>query len=358
MALSERTPVISVLVLNYNGAPWLPRCLESLRGQTIFEQIELIIADNQSPDDSAKLAEDLTRDWQNARVIQNGANLGFAEGNNRAAAASTGQYLFLLNNDTWLEPDCLEKLLKGIEDNHATAACPLILNYDDNSFQSAGAFGFDIFGLPADRENPSEPKPVLMPDGCAYLIDRQLYQTLGGLDGEFFMFSEEFDLSWRLWNAGYNAICVPSAVLHHRRAAQVNPAGGGSMVEFRTSDTKRFYANRNALLSVLKNAKNLLLIMFLLQLGLLLAEAFVALILIRRWSFIRRAYLNAIVGCWSLRHHVRAERRRIRSFRKHGDLWMLRFLRFRPNRWDELMRIRRFGVPQVSNEKPAATKPG
>jgi GT2 family glycosyltransferase len=348
MGSADTAPVISVLVLNYNGAQWLPRCLESLRRQTIFGQIEIVITDNQSPDDSARLAADLTRDWPNARVIQNGANLGFAEGNNRAAKVATGEYLFLLNNDTWLESDCLEKLVQGIEANDASAGCPLVLNYDDNSFQSLGAFGFDIFGLPTERGNSSQPRAVLMPEGCAYLIKREVYEKLVGLDPEFFMFSEEYDLSWRLWIAGCNAICVPSAVLHHRGAAQVNPAGGGSTVEFRTSDTKRFYANRNALLSVLKNANNLLLVMFFLQLGLLAAEALVALVLIRRWIFIRRAYIDAVAGCWSLRSQIRTARHQIRAHRKRGDLWMLRFLRLRPNRWDELLRIRQRGVPRVS----------
>jgi N-acetylglucosaminyl-diphospho-decaprenol L-rhamnosyltransferase len=356
MGSADSAPAISVLLLNYNGAQWLPRCLDSLRCQTIFEQIEIIVVDNQSPDNSARLAEDLTKDWPNARVIQNGANLGFAEGNNRPAKTATGKYLFLLNNDTWLEPDCLEKLFQGIGANQAAAGCPLVLNYDDNSFQSMGAFGFDIFGLPTDRLNSSEAKPVLMPEGCAYFIERELFEKLGGLDREFFMFSEEYDLSWRLWIAGRKAVAVPSAILHHRGAAQVNPRG--SAVEFRTSDTKRFYANRNALLSVLKNAKNLLLLMFLLQLGLLATEALVALLLIRRWSFIRRAYIDAIAGCWSARHHVRSERRRIRAFRKHGDLWMLRFLRLRPNRWDELMRIRKTGLPRVSADNNPAAKAG
>src|SRR4051812_45302447 len=115
MGSARIAPVISVLVLNYNGAHWLPRCLESLRRQTIFDQIEIIVADNQSPDNSSHIAQELTKDWPNARFIQNAANLGFAEGNNRAAAVATSKYLFLLNNDTWLEPDCLAKLVEGIQ---------------------------------------------------------------------------------------------------------------------------------------------------------------------------------------------------------------------------------------------------
>ena len=76
--------------------------------------------------------------------------------------------------------------------------------------------------------------------------------------------------------------------------------------------------------------------------------AIASLALVRRWTFVKRAYWDAMADCWRLRQHVRAERRRIRQFRRRGDLWMLRFLRWRLNRWDEVQRLRRFGVPRVT----------
>jgi hypothetical protein len=85
-----------------------------------------------------------------------------------------------------------------------------------------------------------------------------------------------------------------------------------------------------------------------LQLLLLFAEAIVGLVIVRRWSFVSRAYCEAVADCWRLRKHILAERRRIRQFRRRGDLWMLRFLRWRLNRWDEIQRLRRFGLPKVT----------
>jgi GT2 family glycosyltransferase len=224
----------------------------------------------------------------------------------------------------------------------------LILNYEDESFQSLGAFGFDLFGFASTRGCAAQTRKVLMPEGCAYLIGRQLFHELGRFDSEFFMYADEFDLSWRVWISGHQAVAVPAAKLHHRGAAQVNPAGGGGTVEFRTSDTKRFYSNRNGLLVLLKNAQLLLLLLVPLQLGWLAFEAIVGLVLIRRWTFVKRAYWDALVDCWRLRQHVREERRRIQRVRRRGDLWMLRFLRWRLNRWDEVQRLRRFGVPKVT----------
>ncbi len=342
------TPSASVIVLNYNGARWLERCLVSLRAQTIFEQLEIVLADNASPDNSAAIAAKLMQGWRNGRVVQHGANLGFCAGNNRAAEHAHGEYLFFLNNDTWLEADCLERLLAGVRDAGADAATPRVLNYDDNSFQSLGATGFDIFGIATSRTEYSQPRHVFMPEGCSYLIRRDVFEKLGGFDPEFFMFADETDLSWRLWLSGYQAVGIPAARLHHRGAANVNPAGGGAVAEFRTSETKRFYANRNGLLVLLKNAQHLLLLCACLQLLLLALESIAALVLVRRWSFIRRAYCDALRDCWRLRFHIAAERKRISHLRRRNDWWMLRFLRFRPNRWDELKRMQKAGLPDVS----------
>ena len=341
---------LSVVILNYNGQQWIDRCFASLRAQTAAARMEVLVADNLSTDGSDLLIENKIRGWANWRFIQHGANLGYCDGNNRAAKQARGKYLIFLNNDLWLEPDCLERLLEEMERTGAAAGNPLVLNYDDDSFQSLGATGFDCFGLTTARIQFKETREVLMPEGCAYLIRRQVFEDLGGFDPEIFMYADEYDLSWRLWIAGYSALGVPSARLHHRGAANVNPRGGGKVVEMRTSDTKRFYANRNALLVLLKNCRHLLLGMAILQLGLYLAEAAASLILVRRWSFVRRAYLDAVKDCWRLRRHIVAERTRISGLRKRGDIQMLRFLKLRMNRWDEVVRMITHGKPTVSEK--------
>ncbi len=340
--------MVSVIILNYNGAKWIERCLASLKEQTCFSKIEVIVADNRSSDGSDKQAEQFMAGWTNGWMLQNGANLGFCEGNNRAVPGSRGEFLFFLNNDAWLEPDCLEILLRETEKAKADAATPLVMNYDDDSFQNLGAIGFDIFGLASFQPPHADVREILMPPGNSFLIRRSLFEQIGGFDAEFFMFADETDLSWRLWIAGGKAVAVPPARVHHRMAAHVNPKGGGTIVELRTSDSKRFYSNRNSLLVILKNAKNILLLQAVLLTGMLLAEALTMLVLVRRWSFIRRAYFGAFGDCWRLRRHIFVERRRVRQFRKRSDWFMLRFLRLRMNRWDEVIRMRRLGVPKVS----------
>src|ERR1700679_3365337 len=130
---SGTIPAISVVILNYNGIPWLERCLASLRCQTVFDQIEVVIADNASPDQSGSLAAELVRDWPRGYYFQNGANLGYAGGNNRAATQAQGRYLLFLNNDTWLEPNCLEHLLQEAGASGAMAVTPLLMDYADDT---------------------------------------------------------------------------------------------------------------------------------------------------------------------------------------------------------------------------------
>jgi GT2 family glycosyltransferase len=340
-------PLVSVIILEFNGAPWLERCLTSLRLQTLSEPVEIIVADNSPPGQSASSARELLEDWPEARFVQFAQNLGYSGGNNRAASMAKGKYLFFLNNDTWLETDCLARLIEAAQAENAAAASPLVLEYRSDVVQSAGAAGFDVFGLLSRTIDCSKRGEIFVGPGCGLLVEAEWFRTVGGFDSKFFMYGDEHDLCWRLWLAGGRVILDPSARLHHRGAPAVNPRGCELVVESRTSDTKRYYANRNNLLLLLKNSSHLLFLLVPLQLCLLAAEACVMGLRTRRWSHLKKAYLEALWDCWRLRGHIMAERRRLRQLRRHGDFWMLRFPQWRLNRWEEIQRLRRFGLPKV-----------
>ena len=340
-------PIVSVIILEFRGETWLERCLTSLRAQTLAQPIQILIADNACSDQSRAKAVELIQGWPQARFAQFGHNMGYSAGNNHAANLADGRYLFFLNNDTWLEPDCLERLLEEAQATGAAAASPLVLDYKTDVVQSAGAAGFDMFGLLSRATQYSRRREIFVGSGCGLLVETEWFRKAGGFDSEFFMYGDEHDLCWRLWLAGGKVIMTPSARLHHRGAAAVNPKGREQVIESRTSDTKRFYANRNNLILLLKNSSSLLLALVLSQLALLAAEAVVMTLRTRRWSHLKRSYLDAIWDCWRLRGHILAERSRMRTMRKHGDLWMLRFSRWRLNRWEEIQRLFRFGLPKV-----------
>jgi GT2 family glycosyltransferase len=341
------SPLISIIVLNCNGAGWLPKCFETILGQTIIGQIETIMVDNKSTDDSVAVARPLLSKFPNAAIVRLDVNQGFCGGNNAGAREARGKWLLFLNNDTWMEPDCMEKLVAGTEKIDAAASTPLVLNYPDNSFQDFGFYGFDIFGLPSGSSSITGTREIFIAGGCSYFIRNDVFNQIGMFDAEFFIYSDDTDLSWRVWIAGYKVAGISEARLHHRGAAGVNPSGGIETVEFRTTDRKRFLTNRNSLLTLLKDGRHLLLLTIPPQIMLLFVESLVGAVILRRWSFARESFWSVLADLWRLRGHVMQERKRIAGFRRHSDFWMLRFFRLRPNRWFEITRLFKFGLPRV-----------
>jgi GT2 family glycosyltransferase len=340
-------PWISIVVLNYNGMAWLPRCFESLEKQTVFPRLEIILTDNKSSDGSDQWAAAWLAKNGKGCVIQNGANLFYCGANNNGAAAATGKYLLFLNNDTWLEPDCLERLYAEVEAAGADAATPLVLNYDDDSFQNCGTPGLDLFGLTTHMGPVKETTEIFAACGCSLLVRAETFRKIGGFPPELLIYADETDICWRVWIAGGKVVTVPQAPLHHRGAAVVNPEGKTKAVETRTSETKRFLANRNGILFLAKNSQHILLLLLIPHLLLLLIEALASLVLVRRWSYVRKSYLSAVADAFRMWPHIRGWRRRIAGFRRRGDFWMLRFLRLKPSRWAEVRSLLKFGPPKV-----------
>jgi GT2 family glycosyltransferase len=331
--------LVSVITVNYNCKDWLDRFFQSLRAQTIFDRVEVVIVDNTSSDGSAEICEKEMASWPNGVFLQTGGNYGFGGGSNRGAAIAKGKYLFFLNPDLRLEPSCLEELMTRAGKSGAKIGCPRVFDYDSDVVQTEGAAGFDIFGCgvaPGTGKNSPERFAV----GTFYFIERGLFQKLGGFDGEFFIFGEELDLSWRAWIAGEDVKMFYSAHMHHQGASS-----GERAVENRTNESKRFYANRNQLLTLLKNSRCLLLVLVLNQIALLAVEAVIGALLARRFSFARWSLLKPLADCWRLRGHILAEREKIRGFRRRGDLWILRrFFRFGFGRWIDVKRLLKSGV--------------
>jgi GT2 family glycosyltransferase len=343
-------PRISVILLNYNGRPWLTRCFESLERQSVYSDAEFIIVDNHSPDGSVQMAAEWVEKGERRKLIANQTNLYFCEANNIGAEAAQGEFLFFLNNDLWLEPDCLEKMYLVANQSGAECVAPLVFNYTDNTFQGIGADGLDWFGIPTLCPPPADAIRIFTAYGCAFFIQRDFFKKIGGFDAQFLMYADETDLSWRVWIAGGKILAAPAARLHHRGAAAANPHGGIQTIEARTNDTKRYLANRNNLCMLLKNGQHLLLLLVFTHLLMLLAEALVMLLLVRRWSHIRHAYLAALRDVFRMRQHILEGRRQIHQFRQRGDFWMLRFLRLVPGRLNEVKRLLKFGPLKVDKK--------
>lgn len=340
-------PIVSVIVLNWNAARWIPRCLESLRQQTVFEKIELLFVDNASSDDSEKVARACLTEWPNGIFMQNGGNFGFGGGCNRGAAAARGKYLLFLNPDVWLEKNCLEELVAAGEQKNATAVAMKILNYADDSIQWWRDDGFDIFGVVV-KARASRQSTASFCASTFPFIRSDAFRKLDGFDEKLFMYGEEAELAWGIWVCGGKVVAAPNARLHHRGEAAVNPKGGEQITEFRTSARKRFYANRNHLLILLKFSQHILLLTAAAFVVLLMIEGLFWLSWTRRWSLARTTSLEPLQDCWRLRSHVQEQRQRVKKTRRHGDWWMLRFFCWRLGRWHQVEKLLKLGRPKIT----------
>jgi GT2 family glycosyltransferase len=347
MSESGPKPLVTVVLVCHNDGRWLPRCLESLRSQTIFERMELIIADNASQDGTDELARNLIANWPNAQLMPTGGDNGFDVACNRGAAAASGQYLYFPNPDTWLEPDCLEHLFETAEWESAGCAGGLILEYEDDRVQARGCVGFDFCGNGIEPRKTQTPEQLLYVHGF-FFIRKDLYVRLGGFDEKFFMYGEEPDLSWRIWISGEKIVPALTARIHHRGSASVNPAGGNKIIENRTSTHRRFLSNRNSLLFIAKNCQHLLLLMLLPCAVLVWLEGLFVLLMTRNPAIAKCVSLDVFADCWRLRGHIFSERKRIRSFRRRGDFWMLRFFRPGFGRSYEIKAILKRGFPKFN----------
>lgn len=344
----KRAPLISVIVLTYNSQDWIEKCLECLSRQTIVRDMEIILADNASSDKTLDLACHLQKKLPNLQIRELGENFGYSGGNNRAAQFASGKYLLFLNPDTWLEPDCLKTLLDEVQLRNAQAAQPAILSYAGNTPDSYGLNGLDFMGEASQTSPCKKTKTIMIVSGSCYLIETTVFERLGGFDDRFFMYADEDDLSFRLWIAGYEAIVVPNAISHHRGTSYVNPSGKEKIVEYRTTSNARYLATRNGLITLLKNAEHILLVLAASYVFFHLLESAAALILTRNWQFTKHAYWDGVRDAWKMRYYVFEQRRKIKELRVRSDWWMLRFLRLKPNRWLLFVKMLKIGVPRVS----------
>lgn len=247
---------IDIIVLNWNGEKLLKEFLPKVVANTDSETSRIVIADNGSDDASLSYVKSTFPDVE---ILEFKSNYGFAEGYNRAIAASSARYVILLNSDAYLAKGSDTELCRYMDGHPDVGACqPKLLSYrNPQYFEYAGACGgyLDRDGYPycrgrifssceKDTGQYDEPQDDLMwASGAALMVRREIYLTCGGLDARFFAHMEEIDLCWHIRLAGYKIAVVPSAVAYH--------LGGGSLP---AENPKKTYLNfRNNLLMLHKN---------------------------------------------------------------------------------------------------------
>ncbi|HEY3856220.1 MAG TPA: glycosyltransferase family 2 protein [Verrucomicrobiae bacterium] len=223
---------LSVVIICWNDFKVIQDCLKSIFAEPLSFDFEVIISDNGSTDPSIPFVKE---HYPRVKVVENGANLGFAKGNNAGIRAASGEYVLILNPDTIIHGKSLESFV-AFAQNHP----------------KAGAFGCRVLNRDGSDQNPARPLPTVhgyliaalglrflakfskafesdkylnwdglsekeigFQSGCCVMVRNELLSQLEGFDERFFYHFEETDLCFRVWKSGRSILFCPDAVITH-----------------------------------------------------------------------------------------------------------------------------------------------
>jgi hypothetical protein len=243
-------PCVIAVILNTNRRDDTLECLESLY-RNAYPNQRVIVLDNASSDGSAAAIRER---FPQTILIELDRNLGYAGNNNvgiEAALQHGADWVFVLNEDTILAPDCIERLVSvGEEDARIGIVGPMVYHYDEpNVIQSAGGIleadfaALHIGQNEVDIGQYPEPRDVAWVSGCALLVRRKLIEEIGALDERFFYYWEETDWCTRARERGWRIVHIPQARLWHK----------GVQRNYQPSPNVTYYATRNRLLFLRKH---------------------------------------------------------------------------------------------------------
>lgn len=233
--LPDSAPLVSVIIINRNGQDHLTRLFRSINKYNEYKNLEFVVVDNESTDNSLKVIDKYTEQFR-IQVIKNDYNASFSKANNQAAEVANGEYLLLLNNDVEPTKGWLSELVKCMQQNPSAGTCGSRLIY---SIQPAGSMNkpYELTvqhtGI-AFRVNDGSLQPYNLNKGVAYdspevmeqkecaavtaaclLVRKSLYQELKGLDEGYVYGYEDVDFGLKVLSAGFKNIYCPTSILFH-----------------------------------------------------------------------------------------------------------------------------------------------
>lgn len=227
-------PNITIVIVNYNGYEYTSQCIDSIYQHQPKLSFEIVVVDNASTDNSADM---LVTQYPEIRLVRSKENRGIAGGNNLGIQAGIGRFVLLLNNDTEVQPGAIDKVAEFLEQNPEAGGVGGNLINPDGTFQS-GACPFPSLveeflnitklGLLLWKYYPSYPpfseKRTVDWMSTAFMLFRQnALEEVGLVDEEFFIYSDETDLEYRLWEAGWKIYYLPEVNTIHYGGKSLEP---------------------------------------------------------------------------------------------------------------------------------------
>jgi len=225
-------PSVAIIVVNWNSYPHTSGCLSSLR-KVSYSNFKTIVVDNGSIDASDLKLE---KEYPEIVLLRNSENKGFTGGNNRGIEYAIDQhydYLMLLNNDTEVEPDFLDELVKVIDTDPSIGAVQpkfFFLNNKERIWNAGGTIIKSLGWVRTVGENRTakekydQPKNTEWITGCCFMVRTEIVKKIGGLNDRFFLYYEDVEWSLRIRSLAYKLYYCPKSIIYHA-------AGGSSRNE-------------------------------------------------------------------------------------------------------------------------------
>jgi hypothetical protein len=255
--MQAKMAVVSIILVNYNGAEVVLNCLRSLLQFLHTVPYEIIVVDNASTDGSAAL---IAQQFPAVKLIKQAENRGFGAGNNVGATDARGEFLLLLNTDTLLSSDVLPPLIKLMEAHPTVGIVGTKLLNTDGTLQLSVADEISIVGeyktlkqlkqyTHPQQRNAIEQRfqhvqTVDIVIGAAFFIRRSLFETLNGFDETFFMYFEESDLCQRSRDQGWQVLYTPDVAITHLGGYSVGKVSNRMQLEYRRSQLYYYRKHR------------------------------------------------------------------------------------------------------------------
>jgi len=223
---------LTIVIVNWNTKRLLEDCLYSIYKFTKGVKFETIVIDNGSKDGSVQM---MSKKFPQVKLIPNKDNLGFTKANNQGIKAAKGEYVLLLNSDTYLTENSLKKLVEKAKTlENLGALAPLLLNEDKSVQQSVGFFPhlpqvfcwmsfvddlpFGSILRPYHVDHDSfyhKDREVDWITGAAFLVPKKVTEKAGNLDEDIFMYGEDVEWSYRIKKAGFKIYFSPATKIVH-----------------------------------------------------------------------------------------------------------------------------------------------
>ncbi len=244
-------PEVCVIILNWNNPKDTLECINSVN-KLDYENINLIVVDNGSTDDSKKIIQN---NFQKIALIESQTNLGYAGGNNlalKSELSKKSRYFLILNNDVILAQDAISHLVSAIlSETNTGFATPMVLEYDkpDRIFSLGGMIDWkraETIRLHAGEQVNKQDwrsEDVDFASGSALFFDRRVIDTVGMMDESYFLYFEETDWCIRARKAGISIVTVPDSKVWHKVSATIG----------QQSPITAYFFTRNEILFIKRN---------------------------------------------------------------------------------------------------------